>query len=128
MSPTQRTLEWLRDNGYEAYVVEQTIRGRGIVFKRDLAGIGDILAWKSSGHVVMIQATSTSNVQARVAKAEKVDALKSWLSRSNSRIFAVVGWKKYAKPDHTGRRWRPTILQAYLSFDGTICFDHGRDV
>lgn len=111
MSPTQRTLAYLRDLGYEAHVVEQTIRFRGQSIRRDLAGVGDILAWNED-ECLLVQCTSASNVAARKVKAETecVDAVLSWI-RHPHRGFVVIGWKKYAKAEN-GKHWRPTLWAA----------------
>ena len=64
-SPTERTLKWLRDDGYLAEVVERWVPGANV--HKDLYGFIDIIAIK--GNVtVAIQATSSSNVAPRVRK------------------------------------------------------------
>lgn len=64
-SPTERTLAWLRKDGYLAEVVEHRVPHVNV--SRDLFGFVDILALK--GNVtIAIQATSASNVAPRCRK------------------------------------------------------------
>lgn len=65
ISPTQRSLEKLRDAGYLAEVVE-----RWLTFakcRKDLWGFVDILAIRD-GEILGVQATSYTNISARVKK------------------------------------------------------------
>lgn len=108
-SPTQRTLQWLRDAGYRAEVVERWVPQTKT--RRDLFGCLDILA-VNDDETVGVQATSGSNVSARVAKIRELDAARAWLM--GSRRLLVVGWKKYAKRED-GKHWRPIIREMRLA-------------
>lgn len=79
MSPTQRSLKHLRELGYTAQVVEQSIRipGKGM-FKRDLWNCVDILAIRPGMPVLGIQCTSHSNLAARVKKCTELG--QEWLA------------------------------------------------
>lgn len=91
-SPTSRTLEVMRERGYIAEVVEKWIpQARK---RKDLFGFIDILAIhpERAGDVVGVQATSGSNVSARIDKIvnhENVSAVR----KANIRIL-VHGWAK----------------------------------
>ncbi len=63
MTPTARTLHHLRQFGYRADKVEQTIPKCFI--KRDLFGIGDVLAMKIGKPLFLVQATVTGKLQNR---------------------------------------------------------------
>lgn len=65
MTPTARSLKKLRDDGYLAQVVEHWNHYARV--RNDLFGFGDILAVREA-EVLMVQATSRSNVSARVTK------------------------------------------------------------
>lgn len=94
-SPTQRSLARLRADGYLADVVEKWIPV--VKRRRDLFGFIDILAIRDN-EVVGVQATSGSNVAARIAKIaehENVGAVR----KAGIRIV-VHGWAK------RGRRWQ----------------------
>lgn len=93
-TPTQRTLKLMRKRGYHVEVVERWIPGANI--RRDFAGVIDVLCL-GDGEIVGVQATSRSNVAARVRKirdAEHTPALR----RAGIRIL-VHGWAK------VGRLW-----------------------
>ena len=81
----------MRDNGWIAQVVEQTIRGKGIIFKRDLFGIIDILALR--GEIILgVQTTSSSNVSSRVKKIADSEFLPA--IRKAGIMLHVHGWSK----------------------------------
>lgn len=90
-SPTARSLEHLRKQGYLAEVVEKWIPA--VKRRKDLYGFIDILAI-APGRIVGVQATSGDNVAARVAKIAdhpNVDAVR----RAGIEIH-VHGWRKNA--------------------------------
>jgi hypothetical protein len=92
--PTERSMKYLRDNGYPLVaVVEKWIPH--IKQRKDLFGIIDILAVNDAG-VLAVQATGGDggNVAARVAKIAESDAL-PLLLRIGWRIV-VHGWRKNA--------------------------------
>lgn len=88
-SPTQRSLKWLRDNGYTPFIVEKWAFGR----RHDLFGFADILALRED-EVLAVQVTSRGNVGARVRKitSECCDAL-AVVRKAGIRI-EVHGWGK----------------------------------
>lgn len=91
MTPTQRTLAELRKRGYTCAIVERWNPHAKI--RQDLFGVIDVLAVRD-GETLGVQATSGSNVAARVAKiaaSEHVAAL-----RSAGWSLAVWGWRKSA--------------------------------
>lgn len=89
MSPTARSLALLRKTYPLVQVVEKWIpQARRRV---DLFGIGDIVA-VSDTEVVLVQATSASNVSARVHKITDSPAL-DVLRKAGIRIV-VHGWSK----------------------------------
>ncbi len=107
-SPTQRTLKHLRESGWIADVTERWVSfgtpkpgkprkpGPSGV-RKDLFGFGDVLAFKpDSPGVLIVQATSTANMSARVAKLLANDNARVWVSQPD-RLLAVIGWRRYAK-------------------------------
>jgi len=91
MSPTQRSLKHLRAAGYVAEVVEKRVPKVHIT--RDLFGFVDVLALRD-GEVVAVQATSGSNVSARVRKIAEAEYVAE-VRRAGWRIL-VHGWRKGA--------------------------------
>jgi hypothetical protein len=99
LSPTQLTLKRLRDDGWTAEVVERWIPGANI--RKDLFGIVDVVALKGED-TLAVQATSSSNVSARVRKiadSEHIAAI-----REAGWMVHVYGWQK------KGGRWTVRIV------------------
>lgn len=90
-SPTQRSLKILRDDGWLCDVVERWIPGANI--RKDLFGIGDILAIKPGERPKLIQVTSTG-VSARIKKIQLNKDLETVL---NVFDVEVHGWRKNSK-------------------------------
>lgn len=102
-SPTQHTLAELQRLGYRTAIVE-----RYCSFTRrrhDLFGCIDILALRGDcAGLLGIQATSASNLAARVTKVLELDStgvISDWLLAGNR--LECWGWVKRAKP--VDRRW-----------------------
>jgi hypothetical protein len=100
MSPTSRSLKWLRDRGWRAHVVEKRIPFRNITV--DCFG-GDILAIHVAQKLTMlVQATSDSNHSSHREKCLRSESEKDspghaeeivdWLSVGNK--FEIWSWKK----------------------------------
>lgn len=103
MTPTQRTLRWLRDQSYAAEVVERWIprarRGEaesrsGV--RRDLFGFADIVALRRDAGIVAVQCFSTAWTQ-HVAKMtdprSEVSAMViEWLAAGGA--CYIVGWRR----------------------------------
>jgi hypothetical protein len=87
LSPTQRSLRHLRQQGLQAQVVEHWVPRVNI--RRDLFGVIDIVAM-SSERVVGVQTTSASNMAARMRKSEASALLEMWLRTGCG--FEVHGW------------------------------------
>lgn len=70
MSPTERSLKKLREDGYTCEVVERW--NHHTKQRKDLFGIIDILAIRK-GEVLGVQTTAASNVSARLEKISNSD-------------------------------------------------------
>lgn len=92
VSPTRRTLAWLRSHGYVADVVEQTLPRCFI--KRDLFGCFDIVAVKTGAPILAVQTTSTRTAE-RTVKIEASGPARDWLLAGGS--IEVHGWVKRVK-------------------------------
>lgn len=98
-TPTQRSLDYLRKQGYTAAVVEQTIHfpdkqnpGKMTMFKRDLFNLFDILAFKPGIGFLGVQTTSRSNQQSRIQKIAGSREADKWLETGGH--IHVHGWAK----------------------------------
>ena len=89
MTPTQLTLRKLRADGWLAEVVERWVPGANI--RKDLFGFVDIIALRD-GETLAIQATSYSNISARVNKIASLGTVAD-VREANWSIW-VIGWRK----------------------------------
>lgn len=96
MSPTQRALKVLRDQGWTVAIVEKWNPHAKV--RQDLFGFIDLLAMKQ-GVLLGVQVTSTSNMNARKDKALESPNLRAWLITGNQ--FEVWG---FAKKGPRGKR------------------------
>lgn len=108
-SPTERTLAWLRKNGFTAGVVERR-NPKMLRVTHDYLGIIDLIA-VGEGHTIGVQATSAANVGSRVNKVIESDNCAAWI-KGNNRLL-VVGWSKKG-PRGAVKRWTPTIREIVL--------------
>lgn len=117
VSPTARTLKWLRDHGFVADVVEkwQTFPGAGgqnIRIRRDLFGFADILALQvepeSLGDVLLIQATSGNTGGEHSKRRRKIEALEVAQKIRESRTAWIEVWS-WAKRGARGKQKRWTL-------------------
>ena len=86
-SPTQRSLAELRKRGYRAQVVEKWNPFAKI--RQDLFGVIDVIG-VGNGETVGVQATSASNVSARVRKMSEAEAVPD-LRKAGWKLL-VWGW------------------------------------
>ena len=112
VSPTQRTLQRLRAQGYFAEVVEHRHSFAPAHVTVDFLGIIDVIALRP-GATLGVQATSMkdniSNVNARMRKAEAEPRLVHWLAAGNA--FEVWGWSENALV-----RWRALIVSGVVTW------------
>lgn len=102
---SSKTLKFLRDQGFIAQVVEQTIPRLWI--KRDFIGAIDIIAFHPEKEITMgVQVTTTSNAAARVKKILLEPRVRDWLRAGN--VMMVHGWSKKGK---AGKRKLWTLVE-----------------
>jgi hypothetical protein len=100
-SPTKRTLELLRREGYSAAVVERFNTYAKV--RVDLFGFGDVLAIRPDcPGVLAVQATTTDNQAGRLRKALAIPELKVWVAAGNR--VEIWGWRKNGRSG----RWEVT--------------------
>lgn len=89
MTPTQRTLKLLREDGWLAEVVERWVPGANI--RKDLFGWVDIVALRD-GETLAVQCTSYTNISARVKKIAESETVAQ--VRKAGWLIWVIGWRK----------------------------------
>lgn len=108
-SPTERTLNKLRKDGALPWKTEyynQWSRKR-----HDMYGWCDLVAMMPGNYLLGIQATSGSNVSARVKKILGIPEAKRWLECGLK--IEVWGWRKVKKKTARGttvERWEVRIV------------------
>lgn len=94
----ERSLKYLRDNGYKAGVVE---RYNSFIHQRfDLFNIIDIIAIKD-GETLGVQTTTHNSASAHRKKIREEPLLQDWLRAGNK--FELHIWRK------VGNRWKPKV-------------------
>lgn len=91
-SPTQRSLEYLREQGYHPEVVERF--NSFTKQRKDLWTWCDILAIRKD-EVLAVQVTSSNNVSARIRKIQDSETI-GLVRDANIRVV-VHGWGKNSK-------------------------------
>lgn len=113
MSPTQRSLAYLRAAGWYVCIVEKWVpQARRRI---DAYGWGDLLAvHPAHPGAVLIQVTTGSHAANRAAKARGNPALVAWLTAGNH--LKVYGWRKLKG------RWQVSErLLTLADLNGTTC-------
>ena len=89
-SPTQRSLEKLRKEGWTCAITERW--NAYAKLRQDLFGFIDVLAFRGN-EVLAVQTTSGSNVSARLDKIHGLQSASLWLESPNRKIV-IHGWAK----------------------------------
>lgn len=99
-SPTQRSLAWLRKQGWTVAVVEHF--NPHVKIRQDLWGFGDLLCFRKGDPPLIVQTTSGSNLSSRMDKIRANAVASKWLEAG----FAVDvhGWAKRG-PRGEPKKW-----------------------
>lgn len=97
MSPTARSMAFLRASGFTVGVVERWIPGANV--RRDFLNCIDLVAVHPGRRLILAaQVTTASNIASRLNKARARPELRDWLQAGG--LFEVHGWNK------RGGRWQ----------------------
>lgn len=119
VSPTQRTLKALKDQGFECGIVERWLSGPGK--RSDLFGFIDIICMTDAG-VLAVQSTGT-DFAGHYKKITQDCAIRArqWIQMPNARL-QLWGWRKVKKA-RGGKLmvYRPRVHEFTLQdFDGSL--------
>lgn len=103
MTPTQRSLEYCRQQGWPCDIVERWVPGQRV--RKDLFGFIDAVCIMD-GRLVGLQITSRSNVSARRKKITKdcAELCQKWLETGS--LIEVWGWGKMKRRGPDGKYWQ----------------------
>ncbi len=129
ITPTSRTLEYIRQQGWESAIVERFIKEAGPFGKRkDMFGFGDIVAM-GGGNIYAVQSCgqSFSEHHKKITNDEFVTP-KAVLWLMNSGRLLLIGWRKVKlKRGGKAMRWRPRIKDYTLDDFETKWFPEASD-
>jgi hypothetical protein len=115
-SPTSRSLQRLKELGYDAQVVERFnahVPPHGI--RIDLFGLADVEAI-ADDHTLYVQATPASNLAAHVQKCLDEPRLRRLIA-CPARVFEIWSWSQKARRrPWVLRRYRATLEHGELAF------------
>ncbi len=113
--PTQRSLELLRKLGYAAQVVERW--NQWAKRRVDLFGCIDILAMHPEHGLLAVQATTATNLSARVAKCKAEPLCRRFVEQAGQ--FEIWSW---AKRGERGKRktWSAVRHRAQWTPTGVV--------
>jgi hypothetical protein len=107
MTPTARSLRFLREQGWVADVVERRMPGCAIT--KDFLGFADILAVRPGElGVQAVQTTTRAHQAHRYAKVQASGYLSLWLAAGNRAV--VHGWAKVGKRG-ARKTWEVTVQE-----------------
>jgi hypothetical protein len=113
LSPTQRTLKYLKDEGYRCGIVERWIQA--IRKRQDLFNIIDIIALDPDKGVIGVQSTGQDFAgHYRKLTEEKAAETRMWLETPGTSLM-LIGWRKLKlKRGGKAMRWTPRIQEITL--------------
>jgi len=107
-SPTARTLQLLRSEGWLPQVVERYLPHARV--RQDFLGFADVLAIRPGDGILAVQCTTSSHASNRLHKAQQLPALRTWLECGFR--FEVWGWQM------RGKRW--TVHKEALTLEDSM--------
>ncbi len=105
MTPMQRTLAYLRRDGYLCGITEHW--NPHVEVRQDLFGFADLIAFRGS-ETIAVQCCTTGDINNRTRKVLDNETAEAWVT-GYYRDLIVIGWKRYAKMLDR-RWWRPTFV------------------
>jgi len=129
LSPTQRTLRALREQGFVCAIVEKFNQYAGpFGMRQDLFGIIDVIALDPVRGVVGVQSCGQAfSEHIRKITIEKAQETTDWLKTPGT-ILELWGWRKIKlKRGGKAERWSPRVKQITLDDVGMNDVEDGED-
>lgn len=121
MTPTQRTIRELRNNGIKCAIVEKW--NHHIKIRQDMFGIIDIIALDPEKGVIGVQSTGTAfSRHVHKLQEEKAQETLDWLKTPGATL-ELWGWRK-VKRVRGGKQmiWKPRVGDFFIADDGYVGF------
>ena len=113
MTPTARSMKYLKDRNVPVCRVEQRLPIPGMFVTKDAFGFGDLLAiFPGSFGITLIQVTSTGNMNSREKKIRGILEHKKWLAKNGT--ILLHGWAKQG-PRGQRKHWIMTEREITLN-------------
>lgn len=108
MTPTQRSLALLRQEGFLAAVVERYLHQ--IQRKQDLFGFADLFAFHRDGRVLLVQTTTAAHLSDRLAKVRDSFEASAWVLAGHA--LELHGWDgpRLRRLEVRGEDLQPIVL------------------
>ena len=117
MSPTQRTIKYLKDNGCLCGIVEKFNAYAGPHgIRQDLFGFIDIIAIDPAQGIVGVQSCG-QDFSGHINKmlGERNENMFEWLRHAK---VLLIGWRKVKlKRGGVAERWKPRLAEFWIEFD-----------
>lgn len=110
MTPNQRSKRHAESLGYKVAIVERWNAFAKV--RNDLFGIGDLLCIRAGSPVLLVQATTDSNMSTRVKKVTESEHIGTWCGTGS--VFEVWGWGKHG-PRGGKKQWVLKVQSIYRS-------------
>ena len=116
MTPTQRTLQFYKDRGFQCGIVERWVpnpKAPGGGFRKDLFNIIDVIAVSAEEGIIGIQSTGSDfSGHWKKLTQEKVQESRQWILSGGKLV--LISWTK--KKNQTKRLvWTPKLKEISLT-------------
>lgn len=128
MSPTARTIKYLRECGYVGDVVERFLPYAGkFGLRKDFLGFADLIVIRRDEGIVAVQSTGSAHSEhvRKLSDSECTENMLEWLS-SGGRV-QVISWRKVKlKRGGKAERWQPRIAEFLYENDKLTIIENGK--
>lgn len=114
MTPTERTLHYLKDKGYACDIVERFIPSKPFGFRRDLFNILDIIALTPDGVMGVQSCGSAHSEHMKTLTEIHKEESRRWLETPGTSLY-LFGWRKLKnRRGMKAMHWEPRVRQITL--------------
>lgn len=120
MTPTQRTLKLMREQGRICWILEKWNPYAGI--RQDVGGFLDLLCIDPVDGIVGVQSCGQSfSAHVKKMTEERNENMYEWLKHAK---VELVGWRRVKlKRGGKAERWMPRIADFYIENGNVVCVE-----